>query len=113
MKRPKFRRQEWWKHKRIGEKWRKPRGNDSKMRLARKGKAPIVKVGYRSPARTRGTHPSGLSEVLVHNLRDLEKIEPTKQAARISSSVGRKLRGQILEKANERRVKILNPGVKK
>ncbi|MCD6106274.1 MAG: 50S ribosomal protein L32e, partial [Thermoplasmata archaeon] len=31
-KRPEFRRQEWFRYKRLGEKWRRPRGLHSKMR---------------------------------------------------------------------------------
>ena len=31
-KRPKFRRQEWFRYKKLGDSWRKPRGLHSKMR---------------------------------------------------------------------------------
>ena len=31
--RPKFRRQESWRYKRLAENWRKPKGIDNKMRL--------------------------------------------------------------------------------
>jgi len=32
-KKPKFRRQESWRYKRVSEIWRKPDGIDSKMRI--------------------------------------------------------------------------------
>jgi large subunit ribosomal protein L32e len=108
--RKKFKRQEWWKYKRLGEKWRKPRGSDSRMRRRIKGRPPLVSVGYGSPTTTRGLHPSGFSEVLIHNLRELEGIDPKKQAVRIASGVGKRLRERILRKADERKLKVLNPG---
>jgi large subunit ribosomal protein L32e len=108
-----FKRQSWWKHKRLGEKWRKPRGRDSMMRLGIKGKPPLVSIGYRKPKTSRGLHPSGRAEVLVHNLRELEGIDPRKQVARIASGVGKRLRTKLLERARERGISVLNPGVRK
>lgn len=110
---PKFRRQEWFRFKRLGEKWRRPRGRDSKLRLRISGKGSLVSVGYRVPKAIRGLHPSGLAEVLVKNLADLKKIDATRQAIRIASSVGRRKREQILKRAEELKIKVLNPGVKK
>ncbi len=108
-----FKRQHWWKHKRLGEKWRRPRGSDSKMRLGIKGKPPVVSVGYRTSREDRGKHPSGFEEVLVRNLKELERIDPRTQAVRIAGSVGRRLRLAILEQAKKRGIKVLNPGVSK
>ncbi len=110
---PTFRRQEWFRFKRLGEKWRRPRGRDSKMRLGLSGKPATVSIGYGSPRAERGIHPSGLSEVLVENLRDLEGIDPDRQVVRISSKVGDKKREQILAKAREKNIRVLNPRVKK
>lgn len=109
----KFRRQEWFRFKKLGEKWRKPRGKDSKMRLGMSGKPPVVSVGYKSPQATRHVHPSGLMEVLVNNPRDLGGIDPSRQAVRISSKVGKRKREQIVAKARDLNIKVLNPGVKK
>jgi len=106
-----FKRQGWWRFKRLDESWRKPKGIDSKMRLKLKGKPPLVSIGYRTPRSERNLHPCGLSEVLVHNLKELEKVDPSKQAIRIASTVGRRLRMQILKAASERGIKVLNPGV--
>lgn len=110
---PKFRRQEWFRFKRLGEKWRKPRGRDSKMRLGKSGKPPLVSVGYRAPRATRGTHPSGLAEVLINGVRDLEGIDAGKQAVRIASGVGKRKREQIVSRAKELNIRVLNPGVEK
>ncbi|KXB01110.1 hypothetical protein AKJ44_02910, partial [candidate division MSBL1 archaeon SCGC-AAA261F17] len=44
----------------------------------------------------------------VRTPQDLEKINPETHAARISSTVGAKKRGQIISRAKELGVKILN-----
>ena len=110
---PKFRRQEWFRFKRLGEKWRKPRGGNSKMRVSRSGRPPLVSIGYRSPKATRGVHPSGLREVLVNNPHDLEGIDGRKQAVRIASGVGKRKREQIIARTKELNLKVLNAGVEK
>lgn len=64
-------------------------------------------VGYGSSQ--RGIHPSGYFEVLVYNVKDLEKINPEKEAARIGGGVGKKKRLEITEYAKNKKIKILNP----
>jgi len=113
-RRPEFVRQESWRYKRIKPSWRKPKGIDSKMRLRVKGWPKIVKVGYRGPAAVRGLHPSGFRDVLVYNVSDLERLNPETDAARIAHTVGAKKRMEILAKAKELGIKVLNPtGVKR
>ncbi len=107
---PKFRRQEWFRFTKLGEKWRKPRGSDSKMRLGIRGKPAVVSIGYRSPRSTRGVHPSELIEFLVHCPRDLEGLDTDKQAVRIASGVGGRKREHILARAKELGIRVLNPG---
>jgi large subunit ribosomal protein L32e len=83
------------------------------MRRRIRGWPPIVKIGYGEKKTLRGLHPSGLKEVLVHNLSELAKIDPKVGAARISHTIGEKKRIAILEKAREMGVKVLNPGLKR
>jgi len=109
----KFKRQEWFRFKRLGEKWRKPRGRDSKMRLCRKGKPAMPSTGARSPKALRGIHPSGFAEIRVNNPRELDGLSVKKQAVRIASSVGKRKREQILTRAKELGLKVLNPGGEK
>lgn len=97
------------KYKRIKPSWRRPRGLHSKIRIRAKGKFKMPSIGYRRSKQLRYLHPSGFREVLVSNLRDIEKIDPEKEAVRISSSVGRKKRAEILKKAEELKIKVLNP----
>lgn len=108
--RPKFVRQESWRYKRLAENWRKPKGVDNKMRKQVSGVPPLVKVGYRGPKSARGLHPSGYRDRLIHNIRDLEKLDPKIDAARIGHTVGRRKRIDIVSRANALGVKVLNRG---
>ncbi len=98
--------------KRVRSPWRKPQGINSKVRARLKGKLPMPTVGYGAPKKMRYLHPSGAREVLVHNVKDLEKVDENK-AVRIGSSVGKKKRNEILKKAEEMKLKVLNPSNKK
>ena len=107
-KRPSFKRQNWFRYKRLGEKWRRPRGIHSKMRRHFKYRIPVVQVGFRGPASVRGLHPSGFEEVLVHNTKEVENVNPESQAVRISSTVGDKKRELIVKKADELKIRVFN-----
>ncbi|MEM4298400.1 MAG: 50S ribosomal protein L32e [Nitrososphaerota archaeon] len=108
-RRPKFVRQESWRYKRLDEAWRKPKGIDSKMRLEVKGWPAKVKIGYRGPSSVRGLHPSGLRDVLVHNLQELEGLDPKRDAARLAAGLGARKRQILIEKARKLGIRVLNP----
>jgi len=108
-KKPKFRRQESWRYKRVSEVWRKPDGIDSKMRSKIKGWPKSAETGYRGPREARYVHPSGFREVLVRNVDDLADIDPQTQAVRIAHTVGLKKRAEISSRAGERSIYVLNP----
>ncbi|MFQ6086729.1 MAG: 50S ribosomal protein L32e [Candidatus Bathyarchaeia archaeon] len=108
-KKPRFRRQESWRYKRVSEVWRKPDGVDSKMRKKKKGWPRSVEVGYRGPKAARGLHPSGYVEVLVRTLDDVGEVDPKTQAVRIAHAVGARKRIEITARARERGIRILNP----
>ncbi|MCD6465528.1 50S ribosomal protein L32e [Candidatus Bathyarchaeota archaeon] len=110
-KKPEFRRQESWRYKRVKENWRRPRGIDSKMRRKVKGWPATVNIGYRGPKLARGLHPSALREVLVYNPDDLREINPETEAIRIAHTVGARKRAEILSRARELGIHVLNPGV--
>jgi large subunit ribosomal protein L32e len=109
-RKPDFVRQESWRYKRVDESWRKPRGIDSKMRKEVKGWPAKVKVGYRGPKAARGLHPSAYKEVLVYNVDDLSGINPKVEAVRIAHTVGARKRAEILSRARELGIHVLNPG---
>jgi len=108
-KKPYFLRQGGKNLKRLGEKWRKPRGMHSKLRRHKKAKGFLPQPGYGSPKDLKYLHPSGFEEVPVFNIKDLEKINPSKQACRIASTVGKKKRLEIMKKTEELKIKVLNP----
>ena len=98
----------FWKFERR-EYWRKPKGNDNKMRLQWKGYPPIVKVGYGSPRELRDLHPSGLTPVRVFNVNDLEALDPKKHIIIIASSVGLRKKLEIVKAAEAKGFRIANP----
>ncbi|RLF05048.1 MAG: 50S ribosomal protein L32e, partial [Thermoprotei archaeon] len=101
-----------WYLARLDDSWRSPRsGLDNKIRLERKGFPARVKVGYRGPRAVRGLHPSGKVEVLVHNPAELEGLDPGVHVVRIASTVGARKRGEILRRAEELGLKVVNAGV--
>lgn len=105
---PHFLREEWFRYKRISKNWRKPDGITSKMRKNLKYRPSLVRVGFRGPKEVRGLHPSGFEEVTVFNVLDLETVNPKKQAVRIGGTVGTKKRLDILKKAEELKIRVLN-----
>lgn len=110
-RKPHFRRQESWRYKRVDESWRKPRGLDSKMRKKVKGWPKSPAIGYRGPKETRRLHPSGYVEVLVRNVDDVSGVDPETQAVRIGHTVGARKRVEVLARADELGIHVLNPRV--
>jgi large subunit ribosomal protein L32e len=109
--RPDFYRQEYGRFKRLRTSWRKPRGIHSKTRMNMRYRRPMVNKGYAGPNLTKGYHPSGFQEVYVCNVADLARVsDADRQAARISHGVGQRKREQIVKKADELGIRVLNRG---
>jgi len=101
----------WWKKRALKKKkesWRRPHGNHSKVRLRQKGKPPMVETGYGSPREVRGLLPNGKTPIIIHNVRELEFVDKEREAIIIASTVGRKKRAEIVQKANELGIEIFN-----
>ena len=108
-KQPAFRRQEWFRYKRLSKTgWRKPRGDDSSQRKNRKYRSPMARVGYGKISQVRDLHPSGFEEILVNTAADLDGLNPERQAIRIASSVGNRKRAGIHDRADNLGLRILN-----
>ena len=107
---PKFLRQEYGRPKKskLKNKWRKPKGIDSKKAEKKRGKGAVPSIGYRKSASESGLH-YGFEAVRVFNEWGLETIDNKSQAAVIASCVGRRKRNSIIERANELKITILNP----
>lgn len=109
-KKPKFLRTDWHKKIRLGkgvkknQKWKGAKGRQNKFRLCRKGRAQRPKVGWGACAETRD-QVSGVSAVRVENTQMLDGL---KNVGIIVGSVGAKKRAEIIKKAQEMKLKILN-----
>ncbi len=90
------------KKKRV---WRKAKGRDNKIRLNRFGYPKSPAVGYKSPKGMAGKI-EGLTIILVHNVAELDKL--TKSDAAIIARVGAKKKLDIIKKAEEMKIKIIN-----
>jgi len=108
-KTPSFRRTEWFRYKRLSRSgWRAPHGMDNKQRRNYKYRGSLVRIGHGKVAAARFLHPSGFREVMVHNLADLEAVDPETEAARVGSTVGGRKREHIYARADELGVRVLN-----
>jgi len=109
-KKPEFLRTNWYRKPSLKNdpKWRWGHGRDNKIRLKMKGKPRPPESGYRSPKAVRGLLRNGLKPVIVRNVEDLEKVDKEKEIAVIYHGVGKRKRMQIIEKAKELGIQILN-----
>lgn len=105
---PNFLRDEGFRYKRIPKNWRRPTGYTSKLRINLKYRPSKVRVGFRAPKIVRGLHASGFEEVMIHTVKELETIDPKKQAVRIGGTVGTKKRLDIAKRAGELDIRVLN-----
>ena len=86
------------------QKWRYPRGIDI---FFRREDGSVPRIGYRVPKEFRDFHPSGMMEKKVENLAELQSAGKN-VVVRIGGTVGAKKRKEIIRKAKEIGVKILN-----
>ncbi len=106
-----FKRQDHMRYGKIGknrkkiQRWRRPRGRHSKMRLKRKSYPATVSAGYKT-AKSEAGRINGLIPVRIQNTKDLEKIG--KENIAILAKIGAKKKLEILKMAEERKIKILN-----
>lgn len=105
---PRWMRMNSWLNRKLQNGWRRPKSLDNKIKKQRKGYPPLVKAGYGKPRLVRGLHPTGYEEVIIHNIKELDPIDPRKQAVRIAATVGLRKRIEIARKASEKGIRILN-----
>ncbi len=111
-RKPKFQRPESWRYKRLDTGWRRSKGIDSMIRKREKGQPAMPRIGYRSSKKLRGLHPSGMQEVLVYNIKDMDGLHPKIHAVRIAHRVGDRKRLAIIERADDLGLHVLNPQLK-
>lgn len=107
-KKPTFSRQDSHKKKKLGSKWRRPKGLQSKMRIKFKGYRRSVSTGYMGPKSTRNLHKSGLSIIYVNTLNDIKNLRKEINVVVISRKIGQKKKFEILKKVKEIGIKVLN-----
>lgn len=107
-KQPVFRREESYNIKSLSHAWRRATGRHSQVRHQRKGYIRRVEPGYGTPALIRGSHRSGLFPILIYNVHDLDKIDKKVHGVVVASGVGKKKAVDVLKKAKERGLTMLN-----
>jgi large subunit ribosomal protein L32e len=97
-KNPKFTRTDSHKQKKLGTKWRKPKGIQNKRRLNHRGYAATVRVGY---GRGNQGKIEGKTPVIVNNTKDLESVSK-EHIIIIASNVGGRKKLDILNAIKEK-----------
>lgn len=105
---PSFRRIESWRYKRVHGGWRKARGIDSDTRQKLKSGVKSPNVGYRAPKQVRGLHPSGLQEIHIIHIEELDTLDPQIHGITISAKLGIRKRLQLVEDVQAKGFKVLN-----
>jgi len=98
----------------VRSSWRRPRGIDSRHRCKAKGLTKTVKVGYGSDKKTRHRLPSGFYKFVVSNVSELEVLlmQNRKYAAQVAHNVSARKRKEIVERAEQLNIKVLNGGAR-
>ena len=87
--------------------WRRARGMHSKIRRRRRGYPEMPLIGRRTPKKETNK-VNGLTPVLVHNLNELGRT--TKNNIIIIARIGAKRKIELIKKAKEMNLQILNLG---
>ncbi|MEM4271508.1 MAG: eL32 family ribosomal protein [Candidatus Pacearchaeota archaeon] len=112
---PKFRRVDSHLYSRLGKgrpkllKWRRARGKQNKIRLKRRGYFAAPSIGYKSPRKISGL-VRGMKPILVHNIKELQAL--SKDNIAILARIGAKKKMEILKKADELKINVLNASSK-
>ncbi|RME77656.1 50S ribosomal protein L32e [Candidatus Woesearchaeota archaeon] len=105
-RKPHFKRYDAGKKKRLSLAWRSVRAKTNK--IGRKGYPRAPALGFSSPRAIRGFSKEGLEQVMVYTSSDLESIDAKTQGAIISAGLGAKKRIELLKKAIEKKINVLN-----
>lgn len=101
-----FKQQDYFRYKRLGTKWRKPRGRQSKLRIKKGGSGRKPSVGYG----TEKTKMHMIRGLKVFNIRTGSQLGslPENSGIFISGSVGSKKAVEIYKAASEKGFTVLN-----
>ncbi|CAH0769627.1 unnamed protein product [Bemisia tabaci] len=106
----KFIRHQSDRYAKLKPNWRKPKGIDNRVRRRFKGQLRMPSIGYGSDKRTKHMLPNHFRKVVIHNVRDLTMLlmQNRKYCAEVAHNVSAKKRKQIVERAHQLSVKVLN-----
>jgi len=112
-KKPNFYRRQWRMKSRLKRKserkWRRPRGRDNKIRLKFKGLARKAEIGWGNAKKDYGKIDGAVPNY-IENIKQMGSLQ--KGQAIIISRIGGKKKKDIIKKANELGLKILNRYIK-
>ncbi len=100
----KFKTQDYHRYKKLGMRWRKPKGRHSKLRAGKSGSGVAASIGHGTNRAIRDKIRK-MECLIARNVNDLKDA---KEAILISSTVGSKKAALIVEAAKQRGLKILN-----
>merc|ERR1712146_53346 len=95
----------------IKPNWRRPKGIDSAVRRKFKGRTLLPKIGYGTNKKTRHLLPNGFMKFVVNNVSELEMLFMQNRvfAAEISRRVSSNKRKDIVNRARQLNINVLNP----
>lgn len=97
------------KNRKKKQKWRAAKGRDNKIREKRKSYPREPNVGFKGK-RSESGKINGKVPILAMNVKDLEKVG--KDNVVIIARVGAKKRMEMIKKADEMKLKIININIK-
>jgi len=101
--------QDYFRYKRMGKRWRKPRGLQNKLRLKKGGSGKLPSIGYSADSTTRNLvkfRDAFYKPVIINNENELDKIKEN-EIAILSGAVGAKKALLIEKKAAEKNITFL------
>ena len=99
-----FKTQDYFRYPRLGRKWRRPKGRQSKLRKRKGGSGLRPSIGYGTKLSERN-RISGMRFALARSLKDLDGA---KEAIIISSSLGARKTKALADRAKELNLRVLN-----
>ncbi len=107
-KKPTFLRQDAHKRPRLENKWRRPKGLQSKMRLNKRGYRRSISPGFGSPINVKYFHGCGLKIIKINSLKDLSNVKDSFEGALLNKTLGLKSKIAIAKKAVELKIRVIN-----
>merc|ERR1719223_2716656 len=94
--------------------WRRPKGIDSRVRRRFRGNIKMANCGYGTNKKYRHVLPNGFLKFRVNNVEDVEMLlmHNRKYAAEIAHNVSVKKRKDIVERALQLNIKVINGNAK-